>query len=46
MSKESYGISKFTEIMKRFHVKMVYLTGVFSYVLNHAAIKAVNKLGI
>lgn len=25
---------------------MVYLTGVFSYVLNHAAIKAVNKLGI
>lgn len=46
LSESEYGISKFTEIMKPFNVKMVYLTGVFSYVLNHAAIKAANKLGI
>lgn len=46
LSESEYGISKFTEIMKPFKVKMVYLTGVFSFKLNHAAIKAANKLGI
>lgn len=45
-SEREYKAGKFYELMKPFNVKMVYLTGVFSYCLNHAAIQASQKLGI
>ena len=46
LSEKEYTISKFVGLMKPYCVKMVYLTGVFSYFLNHAAIKAAKGLNI
>ena len=46
LSESEYGTKNFTELMKPFHVKMAYLTGVFSFLLNHPAICACKKLDI
>lgn len=44
LPEKEYNTLKFYKLMKPYNIKMVYLTGVFSYTLNHAAIKAANKL--
>lgn len=44
LSEAEYKTKKFYTIMELYPVKMIYLTGVFSYRLNHAAIKASKKL--
>lgn len=46
LSEAEYEENRFYRIMNPFSVIMVYLTGVFSYVLNHAAIKAAGRLSI
>lgn len=46
LSEKEYKEEKFYELMKPLNVKMAYLTGVFSYRLNHAAIKACDRLNI
>ncbi len=46
LDEKEYSAERFTELMRPFPVKLVYLTGVFSYFLNHAAIKAARRLSI
>lgn len=46
MPESAYSAGYFKELMEDKNVCMVYLSGVFSYQLNHAAIKAARALGI
>lgn len=46
LNENEYKETVFTSLMKPHRVKMVYLTGVFSYFLNHAAIKAAKQCNI
>lgn len=46
LPEKEYSESLFFKLMKDKSVQMVYLTGVFSYKLNHAAISAARKLNI
>lgn len=46
LPESDYSARYFTKLMQGHQVRMVYLTGVFSYRLNHAAIAAARALGI
>lgn len=46
LSEKEYSEGLFFKLMKDKSVQIVYLTGVFSYKLNHAAISAARKLNI
>ncbi len=46
LSEKQYTWKLFSELMSPFTVCMVYLTGVFSYKLNHAAIKSSRIIGV
>ena len=46
LNEKEYSTKKFYSIMAPFSVKMIYLTGVFSYFLNHAAITAAKQRNI
>ena len=46
LDEKEYSEKNFLEIMEGYSVRLVYLTGVFSYFLNHAAIKAAKRNNI
>lgn len=46
LPESEYSTERFKNLMQGLHVRMIYLTGVFSYVLNHAAITAARALQI
>ena len=46
LSEKQYTTSNFKKIMQPFNIILVYLTGVFSYKLNHSAIMASNHMNI
>lgn len=46
LSETEYSCNEFMKIMKKYDIAMVYLTGIFSYRLNHSAIKASKYLQV